>query len=229
MHPKRLYATAFSYALVFMLCQLPYEIYRCILLWNTSIETDISYTSRNYDFAIEIPLLILKLLNRCLNPFFFICLADVGALRRGCCRLWCIPCIPGCIGCQKCWCYDCWRSVVFECQHCCMGREKSVEADQWVPTGLQTISTHQYRDGERLVTKQRIVEEFETDVQPYYKNPKRMDTLDETTADIAMRGVRSSANGNESYSYEDANRLASFRANNAQNSTHIEDSRRVKL
>lgn len=78
MHPKRLYATAFSYALVFMLCQLPYEVYRCVLLWNMGIETNISYKDKNYDFAVEIPLLILKLLNRCINPFFFHLLSGCG-------------------------------------------------------------------------------------------------------------------------------------------------------
>jgi len=135
MHPKRLLSMAFAYSLVFMLCQLPYEIYRCVLLWNISIETDISYTNQNYDFAVEIPLLLLKLLNRCINPFLFICFADVASYRNGCCRLWCLPCLPGCIGCRKCWCYDCWRSIVFECNHCCLGREKNSEDDHWLPTG----------------------------------------------------------------------------------------------
>ena len=114
-----------------------------------------------------------------------------------------------------------------------MGKEKNVDADQWIPTGLQTISTHQYRDGDRLVTKQRIVEEFETNIQPYYKNPQRMDNLEES--DIALRGVTLNGAINEAYLNEDANRLASFRATNAASTTTantnagFNESKRIKL
>jgi hypothetical protein len=216
MHPKRLMGLAFAYAIVFMLCQLPYEIYRCVLLWNRDIETNISYQNQNYDFAVEIPLLLLKLLNRCINPFLFICFADVAAYRNGCCRLWACPCLPGCIGCRKCWCYDCWHSIKFECNHCCLGKEKNIEDDQWIPTGLQTVSTYQYRDGERLVTKQRIVEEFETGIQPYYKNPKRIGSLDENNGGIV----------NENYLNDSNSRVASYRA---KYSAPHEEQRRMKL
>ena len=117
-----------------------------------------------------------------------------------------------------------------------MGKEKNVDADQWIPTGLQTISTHQYRDGDRLVTKQRIVEEFETNVQPYYKNPQRMANLEES--DIALRGMGMNRVGgviNETYLHDDDNnRLASFRANNpattsTSNNTILNESKRIKL
>ena len=53
-----------------------------------------------------------------------------------------------------------------------MGNSDYVNENDWVPTGLQTISTHQYRDGDKLVTKHSILEEYETGVQPYYKQPR---------------------------------------------------------
>lgn len=135
--------------------------------------------SERLDYVIEIPLLLLKLLNHCVNPYFYICLADLYALRRKSCRLWCVPCLPGCIGCSQCWLYDCGRTCSYEARHCCCcwptaaaaGR-RAHDDDDFVPTGLQQISTYQYRDGDKLVTKQRIVEEYETGVEPYYKNPK---------------------------------------------------------
>jgi hypothetical protein len=154
---------------------MPYGIYRSIILWNpNTIEIDL--TKNNLDYGIEIPLLLLRLINRCLNPFIFICIIDKEKLRRDFCRLWCLPCLPGCIGCRKCWCYDCGKTFCFECDHF-MGNDGGVSAivssdsNDWVPTGLQTISTHQYRDGEVLVTRQKIKKEYETGVEPYYKNP----------------------------------------------------------
>ena len=90
---KRLLIMAISYAIVFIFCQLPYEIYRCVILWNPTIETTL--WTNGLDFAIEIPLLILKLINRCVNPFLFICLADINGLRNGFFRCWLCPCCPG--------------------------------------------------------------------------------------------------------------------------------------
>ncbi|RMZ92958.1 hypothetical protein BpHYR1_044144, partial [Brachionus plicatilis] len=171
---KRIFAMVLLYALLFMFCQLPYEIYRSIVLLNENVVKNL--TEKKLDFAIEIPLLILKLLNRCVNPFFFICLADIYNKRGRFCRLWCLPCIPGCIGCKNCWCYDCWGSICYEVNHC-LGKRASAKSDEFVPTGLQTVSTYQYRDGDRLVTKQKIVEEYETGVEPYYKNPQLKEKL----------------------------------------------------
>jgi hypothetical protein len=168
-HSKRLFAMVFAYAFLFIICQLPFEIYRCVMLWNQNLEKEISFVDKNIDFVIEIPLLLLKLINRCINPFIFICLADINSFSTGCCRLWCCPCFPGCIGCKKCWFYDCKQSVCYELDHC-LGKKPQTE-EEWVPTGLQTVSTYQYRDGDRLVTKQKVVEEYETNVEPYYKNP----------------------------------------------------------
>jgi hypothetical protein len=166
---NRMYSMVLAYALIFSFCQLPYEIYRAILLFDINLE---GYLLRqNLDFSIEIPLLLLKLINRCINPYLFICLGDVFGLSRKCCRLWCCPCIPGCIGCRQCWCYDCYETVKYESSYC-LGKKAYVNEEQYVPTGLQTVSTYQYKDGERLVTKQKIIEEYETGVQPFYKNPK---------------------------------------------------------
>lgn len=183
-YQRRLFFMVLAYALVFMACQLPYEIYRCVLLWNQDIEKNL--WTENLDYAIEIPLLLLKLINRCLNPFFYICLADIYVFRRKTCRLWCLPCLPCCIGCKQCWMYDCWRTCSYETRNCCCwaryANENGANDDEYVPTGLQTISTYQYQDGDKLVTKQRIVEEYETGVEPYYKNPRMADKYLETNS-----------------------------------------------
>lgn len=65
---------------------------------------------------------------------------------------------------------DCARTLKYECNHC-LGDQNALKEENWVPTGVQTISTEQYRDGDKLVTKQRILEEYETGVDAYYKNP----------------------------------------------------------
>ncbi len=60
-----------------------------------------------------------------------------------------------------------------------MGEQTDLMDEEWVPTGMQTISTHQYRDGEKLVTKQRILEEYETGVEAFYKNPELKEAYNE--------------------------------------------------
>lgn len=165
---KRFLMMVFSYVFLFAFCQLPYAIYRCVLLWNSSIETNL--WERGFDFAIEIPLLILTLVNRCVNPFLFICFADPYNFRKNICRCWIFPCLPGCIGCDSCWCTDCCHTLKYECNHC-LGDQNALMEGDWVPTGVQTVTTEQFRDGDKLVTKQRILEEYETGVEAYYKNP----------------------------------------------------------
>lgn len=82
-----------------------------------------------------------------------------------------------------------------------------------MPTGLQTISTHQYRDGDKLVTKQRILEEYETGVEPYYKNPELKEKME-------LAGVF-----NESFDNDDLFRLANMRPGGQA----ADEQRRVKL
>lgn len=165
---KRMLTMTISYFILFSLCQLPYAIYRSILLWQNSIETDL--WERGFDFAIEVPLLILMLVNKCINPFLFICFADPNGFRKNFFRLWCCPCFPCCMGCDQCWFTDCCATMKYECNHC-LGDQNALIEEDWVPTGVQTVCTEQYRDGEKLVTKQRILEEYETGVEAYYKNP----------------------------------------------------------
>ncbi len=98
---KRMLMMVVSYAVLFAFCQLPFAVYRCVMLWHKSLET--SLWERGFDYAIEIPLLILNLLNRCINPFFYIAFADSSGLRKNFFRCWCLPCLPGCIGCSQCW------------------------------------------------------------------------------------------------------------------------------
>lgn len=208
---------ALSYALLFMACQLPYEIYRCVMLWNQDIEKNL--WTENLDYAIEIPLLLLKLINRCANPFFYICLADFYAFRRKMCRLWCLPCLPCCIGCRQCWLYDCWRTCSYETRSCCCCWNRNENTrDDYVPTGLQTISTYQYRDGDKLVTKQRIVEEYETGVEPYYKNPKLADKYLEQKHVVGQV--------NETFENDDHYKVATITLNP---NTNAEEQIRIKL
>ena len=79
----------------------------------------------------------------------------------------------------------------YECNHC-LGEQNALIEEDWVPTGIQTISTEQYRDGEKLVTKQRILEEFETGVEAYYKNPSVRGTHlnDGFDADETINSIR---------------------------------------
>ena len=116
LYPRKLNYLVTCLAFVFMICQLPYEVYQTVLLWRPEIQSDI--INKSIDYAIEMPLLILKIINRAINPFLFMCLADDNLLRRGCCRLWCLPCCPCCIGCQKCWLQDCYETVRYEVQYC---------------------------------------------------------------------------------------------------------------
>nr|QVK45736.1 G protein-coupled receptor [Proales similis] len=157
------------YAFTFAFCQLPFEIYRSIMLFNIDLESKLSISEQNVDFAIEIPLLFLKLLNRCINPLIFVLLADPNSFKRGCFRFWCCPCLPGCIGCKSCWFYDCQRTCISEL---CWCSHEFQDQNKWVPTGLQTISSYSYRDGDQTITKQKVVSEYEKGVQPFYKNPE---------------------------------------------------------
>jgi hypothetical protein len=86
-----------------------------------------------------------------------------------------------------------------------VGDQDELIEEDWVPTGIQSISTHQYRDGEKLVTKQRILEEYETGVEAYYKNP----------------GLRENYGINEGFENDD--NIKSARSN------QIEEHLRVKL
>ncbi len=110
--------------------------------------------------------------------------------------------------------------------------ESNESTNGWAPTGLQSISTYQYRDGEQLVTRHKIVDEFENGVQPYYKNP--------LAKPIDLSGIINETFDNE----ENENRLASFRHNqhnnnhynlNYQPSSHnlssvvLETEKRIKL
>ena len=98
---RRYFLLAVAYATLFAVCQLPFEIYRCVMLWNPTLEQTLSTNGTKY--AIEIPLLILKLINRCVNPFLFICLGDIYGYRKNFMRCWLCPCLPGSTGCNQCW------------------------------------------------------------------------------------------------------------------------------
>jgi hypothetical protein len=106
----------------------------------------------------------------------------------------------------------------------CFGKENKSVEEEWVPTGLQTISTYQYRDGDRLVTKQRVVEEFETGIEPYYKNPRLRERIEEANISTNLNGVV-----NETYENDDSSRLASFRVQKVQRIEDNPNSRRAKL
>jgi hypothetical protein len=154
-----------SYCCLFLICQSPYEIYRAVLTWNSSLE----YNLRNQrmDFAIELPLLLLKLVNRTINPFLVICMVEDEHQRLNFCRL---PCFPRLSNLKNCWCLGIGQAIKSEIKNC-FGLRKEKD-DKWIPTGYQTINTSQYVDGTMMVTKKIIREEYETGVEPYYKNSK---------------------------------------------------------
>jgi hypothetical protein len=87
-------------------------------------------------------------------------------------------------------CTDCAHTLKYECNHC-LGDQNAIVEENWVPTGVQTITTEQYRDGDKLVTKQRILEEYETGVEAYYKNPGIRDChMNEAFENEEIRSVR---------------------------------------
>jgi hypothetical protein len=227
---NRLFSMVLTYSLVFILCQLPYEIYRCALLCDINLEQYL--WKQNLDFSIEIPLLLLKLINRCVNPYLFVCLGDVFGLSKNCCRLWCLPCIPGCIGCKECWCFDCYQTLKFETSYCLGSSRKNKSMgneDEYVPTGLQTISTYQYKDGERLVTKQKIIEEYETGVEPYYKNPKMRDMYEDQRGANAAMSKTTLGNVNNNFEDDDYySRFATLKSMRTNNQTS-NDRKKIKF
>ncbi|CAF3710904.1 unnamed protein product [Rotaria socialis] len=84
------------YVVVYIFCQLPYYIYRLSCIYHPSIEMHLN--SLNISYAIDIPLIILRLINRAINPWlsFFLMRSIRDSSRRACSSFWCCSCFPCC-------------------------------------------------------------------------------------------------------------------------------------
>lgn len=85
------------YVILYIICQLPYYIYRLILINHPSIESNLR--SKNILYVIDTLLIILRLTNRAINPWlsvFFVRSIRYSS-RRVCLSFWCcnfFPCCP---------------------------------------------------------------------------------------------------------------------------------------
>ncbi|CAF0989900.1 unnamed protein product [Didymodactylos carnosus] len=83
------------YVLIYILCQLPYYIYRLVRIYQPYIDENLK--NINIFYAIDIPLIALRLINRAINPwlaFFF--MRQLRDSSRHFCSFWCFGFIPGC-------------------------------------------------------------------------------------------------------------------------------------
>ncbi|CAF0987729.1 unnamed protein product [Adineta ricciae] len=95
-HPN-MFKMVVLYVLVFIICQLPYYIYRLVRIYNPDIQSNLS--SQNILYAIDIPLITLRLINRAINPWlsFFLMRTIRDSSRKACTSFWycgCLPCCP---------------------------------------------------------------------------------------------------------------------------------------
>ena len=96
--------------IVYIVCQLPYYIYRLIRIYSPSIEANLRES--NLLYAIDIPLIALRLINRAINPWlsFFLMRSLRDSSRRACSSLWCCPtrwsCLRDCSLCLRNEWYD---------------------------------------------------------------------------------------------------------------------------
>ena len=84
------------YVIVYTICQLPYYIYRLIRIYHPSIEENLR--SMNLLYAVDIPLISLRLINRAINPWlsFFLMRTIRDSSRQTCSSFWCCGCLPCC-------------------------------------------------------------------------------------------------------------------------------------
>jgi hypothetical protein len=84
------------YVIIYIFCQLPYYIYRLVRIYHPSIELNLY--SMNILYAIDIPLISLRLINRAINPWlsFFLMRSLRDSSRQACSSFWCCSCFPCC-------------------------------------------------------------------------------------------------------------------------------------
>ncbi|CAF0764052.1 unnamed protein product [Adineta steineri] len=94
-HPN-LIKMVILYVIIFIFCQLPYYIYRLIRIYHPSIEFHLY--SINILYAIDIPLIILRLINRAINPWlsYFLMRSIRDSSSQACSSFWCCGCFPCC-------------------------------------------------------------------------------------------------------------------------------------
>ena len=99
----------FAYVIVYLLCQYPYYTYRLVRIYHPSVD------SHNLLYAIDIPLIILRLINRSINPW--LSFGFIRAIRDGsrqiCSTFWCCGCFPCCPNRWSCL-HDCSACLHYE-------------------------------------------------------------------------------------------------------------------
>ena len=83
--------------MTYMICQYPYHIYRLVRIYHPSIESHLS--SLNLLYVLDIPLIILRLINRTINPWLsYFLMNSIRESSEGICSsFWlcnCFPCCP---------------------------------------------------------------------------------------------------------------------------------------
>ncbi|CAF1480354.1 unnamed protein product [Rotaria sp. Silwood1] len=94
-HPN-LIKMVILYVIVYIICQLPYYIYRLVRIYHPSIELNLNL--KNISYAIDIPLISLRLINRAINPWlsYFLMHSIRDSCRQVCSSFWCCGCFPCC-------------------------------------------------------------------------------------------------------------------------------------
>ncbi|CAF3659552.1 unnamed protein product [Rotaria sordida] len=179
------------YVIVFIICQLPYYIYRLVRIYHPSIELNLF--SINILYAIDIPLIILRLINRAINPWlsFFLMRSIRDSSRQACSSFWCCGCFPCC---PNRW------SCLHDCSLCIRNEWYDLTASQQMireirPTG--SIMKKEFTDS----TGKRIRQTYEEYVR-YFHRPRTH--FSDANPALLLAGKNIPA-GNENLSYLSSN------------------------
>ena len=176
---------------MFIICQLPYYTYRLIRIYHLSIERNLS--SSNILYAIDIPLIILRLINRAINPWlsFFLMRTIRDSSRQACSSFWCCGCFPCCSNRWSCL-HDC--SLCFH--------------NEWYDLTSNHRVIHEIRPTGRTLkrevfdsTGKRIQQTFEEYVR-YYHRPQTH--FNDANPALLLAGKHTLA-GNENLGYLTSN------------------------
>ncbi|CAF0836513.1 unnamed protein product [Rotaria sp. Silwood1] len=179
------------YVIVFIICQLPYYIYRLVRIYHPSIELNLF--TMNILYAIDIPLIILRLINRAINPWlsFFLMRSIRDSSRQACSTFWCCGCFPCC---PNRW------SCLHDCSLCIRNEWYDLTASQQMireirPTG--SIMKKEFIDP----TGKRIRQTYEEYVR-YFHRPRTH--FSDANPALLLAG-RNTPAGNENLGYLPSN------------------------
>lgn len=143
-----------------MFCQYPYYIYRLIRIYHPSIEYNLS--SLNMLYVLDIPLNVLRLINRTINPWlsYFLMYSIRDSSSEVCSSFWCCNCFPCC---PNRWSY------LNDCSSCLRNEWHDLTANHQAireirPTGK--VLKKEYLDS----TGKRIRQSYEEYIR-YYRRP----------------------------------------------------------